>query len=72
MKIELIHLLELCVKFKVTFSIEPDTERNTYVYYCLGPIRWAKQATDSFTIEDYFEISMRLAATYPEKVLPTK
>lgn len=69
MKIELIQLTNLCNKFDVEFKLEPHPVFKTQIIYCFGPIKWQKQVTDPLEFFEYWEISIRLAATYPEKVL---
>lgn len=60
---------ELCQRYKVKFSIELAQDAHS-IFYCFGPIKWEIQIGRDFTTEAYYEVVQRLAATFPELVLP--
>jgi hypothetical protein len=60
-------LIHLCSRFQVKFSV--SSSNDGIFYYNFGKVSWAKLPLEQFTYEDFYEVSLHLAATYPEKVL---
>lgn len=64
-------ITNLCERFGVNFSISTNTD-STFpnLVYEFGPIKWMKYLDNpSLTEEDFYNISLHLAATFPDKVL---
>ncbi len=66
--VNLVDLQELCSVFDVNLSVHPNIE-GVYIKYQFGPVAWLAEAHKPISFYDYNRISMRLAATFPDKVL---
>ena len=64
-KIELHDITRLCERFKVNFNISCS---DGLIYYHFGDIKWALIPTEEFNYNAYYEVSLRLAAKYPDKI----
>lgn len=70
LEVKLQDLTELCSTFKVAFSLSIHPTLEQLVIYNFGPkVSWTIDPMRQLTWEEYVRIAMRLAATYPEKIL---
>ena len=58
-------ITDLCQQFGVQFSIKGD---DSYMEYLFGPVSWILHQGKVFNWETLNQVSMRLAAKYPDKV----
>lgn len=61
-------LTALCNRFRVNFSMEIENAVMGRIIYVFGPVRWTARAGEKLLWEEYFEIGLRLASFFPERV----
>jgi hypothetical protein len=59
---------DLCSRFDVEFNLSTDKDLGI-IYYHFGSITWQVPVGKKFDEKALYEISLQLAATYPEKIL---
>jgi hypothetical protein len=65
----MMNLLGLCQRFGVSMAIESDAYAKDYMVVIFGPVRHSIPIGEGITDRDFYEISLKLAATFPNKVL---
>ena len=59
---------DLCARFDVEFELAHDRVTGL-IYYHFGSVVWQVPIGQEFNDKAYYEVSLQLAATYPDKVL---
>lgn len=67
----MIDIQNLCKEFDLEFKVISYTTEfsNMYFIYHFGPIKWQIPFGEQFNWDAYINVSKKLAATYPEKIL---
>ncbi len=61
-------IVDLCSRFDVEFELAVD-KGTGMIFYHFGTVIWQVPHGKTFDENAYYEVSLQLAATYPEKVL---